>query len=283
MGMKRQSLFGGLITTFFVALGGYYIYWDTHKAPTSSDSAQTESSATANTEGLNIISQNTQTVDIQTPLLTESSGSGTAGVSAVPTIPVPSLERPIVFSVAFPDEAQKIMRDKIAQTSEALKVDKTYFNDWLNLGIYRKQIGDYEGARQAWDYASALQPNNNISFYNLGVLYHYYLKDFPKAESNFLTSIKKNPSYPQTYGELHDLYQFSYKQDTTAAIDILKQGLKAADHNINLLVKLAVYYRDVKKDSVNARLYFRQAKESATAAGDATRANALDAEIKALP
>ena len=145
----------------------------------------------------------------------------------------------------------------------------------------RKQIGDYKGAEQAWEYAGALQPGNNISFLNLGILYHYYLKDFVNSEKNFLTSLRNNPNYSHTYKELGDLYRYSYKKDTTAAVDILKQGIAETGH-INLMIQLAKYYQEVKNDSANAKVYFMQARDEAVKSGDTKFADALQTEIDAL-
>jgi len=187
-----------------------------------------------------------------------------------------------VFSASFSVEAQELMRVKIAELTAILKADSSDFAAWMNLGIRRKQVEDYEGARQAWEYASALQPENNIAYHNLGILFHYHLKDYAKAEQNFKISLQKNTTYPQTYSELHDLYRYSYKQNTTAAVDILKQGLIATNNNNNLLVTLARYYRDVKEDTANARLYFTQAYDAAVAAGDTKLVDTLNAEMSAL-
>ena len=58
--------------------------------------------------------------------------------------------------------------------------------NWLVLGVYRKMIGDYESAKEVWEYASAIRPQNSVSFNNLGELYAYYLKDNAKAEKIIL-------------------------------------------------------------------------------------------------
>ena len=202
-------------------------------------------------------------------------------MAVAPSIPIPDLNRAIVFGAEFSPEAQDIMRGKILSLERELKSDPSLFSGWLALGIYRKQTGDYEGARQAWEYVGALQPENNTSFLNLGILYHSYLKDFPKAEQYFLTSLGKNPLFVQTYAELGDLYRYSYKKDTTAAVDILKQGIAETGH-INLMIQLAKYYKEVKNDSANAKVYFEQARDTAVKSGDTKLAEALEVEIAAL-
>ena len=102
------------------------------------------------------------------------------------------------------------------------------------------------------------------------------------AEQNLRLSLVKDPRYPQVYQELHDLYRYSYKQETGGAIEILKEGIKATG-NINFVIALAKYYRDVKNDTVNARIYFTEAKEQATETGNSELAAALEEELAALP
>ena len=261
MNKNAQYSIGAIIVALILIGGGYYLWNDLNASYIGKTGTQNESGATS----------------------TISNEPGvTFGELATPTIPVPKLDRPITFPPSFTPDAQELMRFKIGELTSILQNNPSNFSAWLDLGIRRKQIEDFEGARQAWEYASALQPANNISYLNLGILYHYFLKDYAKAEKNFRTSIQNSPVYPQTYNELHDLYRYSYKQNTTAAIDILEEGLVATNSNINLLVTLAKYYRDVKQEMTNARTYFVQARDAAEKAGNTELAAALDAEISAL-
>ena len=50
---------------------------------------------------------------------------------------------------------------KIQDLSSQLKKDSDNLENWLVLGIYRKIIGDYEGAKEVWEYASAIRPQNS--------------------------------------------------------------------------------------------------------------------------
>ena len=80
----------------------------------------------------------------------------------------------------------KIVTAKIQDLSSQLKKDSDNLENWLVLGVYRKMIGDYESAKEVWEYASAIRPQNSVSFNNLGELYAYYLKDNAKAEKIIL-------------------------------------------------------------------------------------------------
>ena len=80
------------------------------------------------------------------------------------------------------ENAKKIASAKIQDLSSQLKKDSDNLENWLVLGVYRKIIGDYEGAKEVWEYAGAVRPQNSVSFNNLGELYAYYLKNNKKPK-----------------------------------------------------------------------------------------------------
>ena len=94
------------------------------------------------------------------------------------------------------------------------------------LGVYRKIIGDYEGAREVWEYASAIRPQNSVSFNNLGELYAYYLKNNKKAEENYAKAIENDPSAIYIYRNFFDFYRY-FAKDTAKARAILEKGIAA--------------------------------------------------------
>ena len=107
----------------------------------------------------------------------------------------------------------------------------------MQLRTNRKIGGDYEGARQAWEYVTKAgqEEIRGIAHGNLGDLYMNFLKDYPKAEANYLEAIKINPAFIDYYRTLATLYTHLYKTGTSAAADIIKQGLKANPGNPDLL------------------------------------------------
>jgi len=50
-----------------------------------------------------------------------------------------------------------------------------------------------------------------------------YLKDYPKAEQYYEQAVSIYPQDPNNYRALFELYVYHYKQNTTAATDILKK------------------------------------------------------------
>ena len=259
MNSRVQLVVGGILAAVLIAVGGYYLY---------RDAAPVAPAPLAGAPSLEDVSTITELPlpSVDAPRL---------------PMPMPDLGRPFSFGAEFSPEAQSLMREKMAALVANLNADPEDFSSWINLGIRRKAVRDFEGARQAFEYAARLQPENYLPPYNLGVLSHYFLKDFQNAERHFLRALELFPSNAPTYGELADLYRYSYKQDTTAAVDTLKRGLAATGDDANLLVKLAVYYRDVASDSANARRYFGEAKDAAVKAGNVELASALAEELAA--
>jgi len=149
-----------------------------------------------------------------------------------------TLDRQIVA----PDNAADQMFEKneaiIKDLVSGLRTKPEVFSDWNDLGTYRKIIGDYVGAKEAWENAAILRPKSALPLGNLGNLYGYYVKDSAKAEEYYLAAIKIEPTpgfwYYQTY--------FFYKEamnDSIKAKNIVTEGVKAnpLDADLKALLK----------------------------------------------
>ncbi len=154
-------------------------------------------------------------------------------------------------------------------------------NELIQAGIVKQNKGDYQGAEADWIKARDMSPANLVPYNNLGNLYHYYLKDFPKAEQNLLKVIELDATYISGYRSLLDLYRYSYQQNTTKAVDIVQQGLKANPKNIDLYVMLANYYQ-AKGDMKSARVYFNNALTEARTKGDQDVVRSIEIYMKTL-
>lgn len=142
----------------------------------------------------------------------------------------------------FSEEQKQKIYDGINDYGQAVKRDPDFFFGWIQAGLLKKVIGDFEGARDAWEYMSIIRPLNSISFANLGELYWRYLPDYPKSEANFQIAIKNKPDDVQSYISLSDLYFYSYKEKEHLADDILLEGLKANPDDPTLMKMLAYFY-----------------------------------------
>lgn len=155
----------------------------------------------------------------------------------------PEEVRPVPEDVkVFSEEQKNQVFAALKTQGRAVKENPDYFFGWLQLGVLKKMIGDYEGAKDAWGYAGLIRPGNSVSFANLGELYWRYLPDFPKSEKNFRISIKNKPDDPSTYFSLSELYFYSYKEKAGLADDILLEGIKANPNDASLMKFLASLY-----------------------------------------
>jgi tetratricopeptide (TPR) repeat protein len=156
--------------------------------------------------------------------------------------------RPVPEEVkVFTEEQKKRIYETLQSHALAVKGDPNYFNGWIQIGLLKKTIGDFEGARDAWEYAGVIQPGNSLSFANLGELYWRYLHLYSKSEENLKISIKHKPDDTQTYVTLAELYHYSMKEKYDLADDVLLDGLKANPNNGTLMRRLAYLYEQRKE------------------------------------
>ena len=141
-------------------------------------------------------------------------------------VPLPDLNRAIKITANMDENAKKIATAKIQDLSSQLKKDSDNLENWLVLGVYRKIIGDYEVAKEVWEYASAIRPQNSVSFNNLGELYAYYLKNNKKAEENYAKATENDPSAVYIYRNFFDFYRYVAK-DPVKARALLEKGIAA--------------------------------------------------------
>lgn len=224
MNKQKQTTLGILIVIIIAIFVGFYIYKDssTNKQNTDTSKKNTitvdTSKASTSTAKIGVVSKDKgYTVEV-VPIKKKT--------AVKVNIPTPDLNRKIVFGNNVSKDAKKIIITKINSLESALKKDNSSLKDWIDLGLYRKVTGDYEGARQAWEYASALSPKNSISFRDLGDLYGYYLKEPQKAEKNLLEAIKNGPSNIEYYLKTADFYRYK-ENDISKARGIIKQGISA--------------------------------------------------------
>jgi len=191
---NNKNIISVVIAIAIVLALGYYLY----RAIALSDNPDAVtplSSATTTTETLN------------NDLSVIESGENIATEASLPTMPIPDLDR----EVRPPEAMQKDIADalvrQVAEIITSLKRNPDDIAGWSDLGMVRKSLGDYEGTRQAWEYAAALRPNDYLAFVNLGDLYGYYLKDNAQAEKNFKHAIVNDPTRVYLYFKTYEFYR----------------------------------------------------------------------------
>jgi tetratricopeptide (TPR) repeat protein len=145
---------------------------------------------------------------------------------------MPDLDREIVVKDdTLPEESKNRAISEIKMIIAILKNDYDRREEWLNLGLWRKSIGDYEGAAEAWKFVTVIRPDDPVAYHNLGDLYSQYLPDFPKAEQYYLTAIEKDTEHqPFFYVKLYEFYRY-YSKKPDLAEKILLDGLKTNPNN----------------------------------------------------
>lgn len=194
----------------------------------------------------------------------------------------PSLERPLTFPDNFPAEARAAVETNIATLKADLATDPDNTSAWLDLAIQYKAIDDFEGAIEIWKYL-AEGKGNQIAYYNLGNTYHLYLKDFANSEKYYRKAIDLSPSTSLNYIGLHELYRYSYKQDSNLAVEVLNEGMENTDNRgkVDLYVTLAAYHLE-KGETSRALLAYTEARALAERLGNTALVNALDSQIRSI-
>lgn len=195
---------------------------------------------------------------------------------------LPPLDREVRFSDTFPEEARRAVREHVADDVRQLEEHPEDGNAWMDLAVWYHTANDYDAARAIWEFIVDVSPTNSTALNNLGRLYHYTLPDFEKAEGYFTQALAANPERADAYVELFDLYRYSYKTETSAAVDIMKAAVQVFPDDPNFEIQLGVYYRD-RGELAAARTYFERAVTKARATGQLEVVTTINAELAKLP
>jgi tetratricopeptide (TPR) repeat protein len=176
----------------------------------------------------------------------------------------PSLDRPTVFPENFDDNAKKIYNENLERVKKSIRDNPTANDAWMDLAIVYRMISDHKGAVEIWEYQLARDPDLSVPLHNLGEYYFHYAKDYPKAEQYYVRSIELSPDLTQNYYDLFDMYRYVYKQDTTAAADILEKGQRfvSGEEQVVFKIMLGQYYLD-KGDKASAKTAWQEALKRA--------------------
>lgn len=204
-------------------------------------------------------------VDISSISTTTDVGGYTITPVIEPVLSVPNYTQAIAYDDPIPLNVRNAIESQFAEVSGILAKDPKDFNAWARLGVLHKMAGDYNSAKMLWEYVSRTWPKNTVSFTNLGDLYTNYLKEYPKAETNYLAQIENMPNDTNAYSNLFLLYSTVYKTNTNAAEEILKKGIVANPKAYDLQVMLARYYKEHGRTAEAASMFEAAAKNAETA------------------
>ncbi len=194
---------------------------------------------------------------------------------------IPDLDKKWSIPESFSSDAKRIINSRIDELTEGLKADNSQYDKWIGLGTLRKLIGDYDEARNIWEFASVNWPDSFVSYHNLGDLYGGYLKDPVKAERYFLKVVELDPNYVADYMALYDLYKRQYGESGEKTGAILLSGLKNNPKSVDLMITLATHYRGLG-DKDNAKKYYEMALVQAKELSNLPLQKAIEEELKKI-
>lgn len=193
----------------------------------------------------------------------------------------PNYKQPIAFNADLSADVKAQINASLAKAQAQIAANPHTFAAWINLGALHKMGGDYSFAESAWIYMSKVFPTSETPFFNLASLYDYQLKDYPKAEANYLVAVKNNPHDTSVYHDLSVMYANKYKTDTNLAESILKQGIASNPGAYDLQVSLAEYY--VQKGRIaDAKAEYQAAMANAKAQGYTQVAASIQTDLDRL-
>lgn len=241
-----------------------------------------------NAEMTTTVDSATSTDSSSSPI-TITSSNGASGYkvkvisSSVQTAPThPQIDRPLAFASTVTNDQKTAFQDAANKLQAMLKNDPTSGALWINLGTVRKMAGDYEGAKEAWEYVAAAAPNNTGALSNLADLYANFLKDNAKAESYYEKVISLAPQSTDAYKDLATIYAtMNTSVANNRAEEILAQGIDANPRAFDLRLILARLYRQ-EGDMTDAKLEYSYAANSASAQGREDAAKAIKQEATGL-
>lgn len=145
------------------------------------------------------------------------------------------------FIQQVPADYLEKYKQELANFKKTLAKNPGDVEGWIRVGVLKKFFNNYDGARDAWEYAKIVNPEFSTPYYNLGVLYGAYLKDLIKAEENYLKAIEIDPSLTYLYLALAEFYSVFYKEKIDRVDDVLRRGLAVLPDNESLLDALRNY------------------------------------------
>lgn len=151
----------------------------------------------------------------------------------VPSIPTPVFDKPLVFPENFTDAQKKDVQAHVDQYVAELKANEFAYEAWIDLGLYRKNIKDYQGAFEAWNFASSMYPDDTLPLLNIASLYGYDLRDTSKAEKYYAKAIDLKSPLDYPYFAAAMFYE-EVLQDIPKAISIVEIGIKAIPSSLEL-------------------------------------------------
>ena len=145
------------------------------------------------------------------------------------------IARPVVNKANLSATELAAITKNIENTNKEIRANYNLDLPWLALSAYRTLLKDYDGAIEALKFLTVIRPKGHVAFHNLGVIYGYELRDYPKSEENFLRSIKNDPTNIDAYSQLATIYK-AYAPEKI--VPFLQSGIVVNPQNQQLKIML---------------------------------------------
>lgn len=177
-----------------------------------------------------------------------------------PVIEEPNYFEFTVFNTDLPEDKIEKFTERFNDARDRIQLNPDDSEAWILLGSAKKQVGDYQGAAEAWNYEAEIRPLGSTSFNNLADLYANFTKEYDKAESAFFKTVENSAGEPQNSGFYRNFYYFYLYnlEDLDRAEAILLEAIAINPNSADLLALLGYFYKDERGDNINAIEYFEK-------------------------
>ncbi len=125
----------------------------------------------------------------------------------------------------------------------------------MDVGLQWYILQEYKLAIKWWKKGLAIEPNNDIGWYNAGNAYRE-LKRYSQAENAYEKSMEiSGTNEIDACLALGEMYRYNYLEKQNKEDNVYLKCLKKSPDNRDLIARLAGYYRDIG-DRKNAIKYF---------------------------
>ena len=140
--------------------------------------------------------------------------------------------------------------------------DGDYYNNWIDIGVVKQGLKDFEGAIVAWEQAIALDDQRSLAYANLANSDKSFVKDFDQAEFYYQQAIANdNIGYFFDYESYAELYVHYLPEDSNKVEEIMMNGADKTPTQNKIVFYHYLYNYFQDKDSDKADFYRQQILE----------------------
>ena len=159
--------------------------------------------------------------------------------------------------VQMPDEMRQKYLQRIDEAKAKIKLgNSSQYDLYMELGNIEYSLGKLGDSIDAYEKAGEISPKNYPSFLSLGNIYTD-LKWYDKAQEVYLNAMKNSPISSDIYLKLSQIYNIDWEGKKFNSENILVKGLENNPNNPDLLINLAIYYKNIG-DKVKAIDYYQK-------------------------